>query len=153
MNYERTDQADRWYRMAEQKGAHYFASLYAQVRDKTYVPALTEDFELWKKDHIHASSWLSLLSRSKRKPESSDYKYIQWLNSTGKLDAYLERSVSYIYMRDLGKALDSPDTQTRIQRVVGDIKNYLLQSTATKGRELPEYMSVAGAYRWAQKEG
>lgn len=154
MNYERTDQADRWYRMAEQKAAHYFASLSAQVRDKTYVPALTEDFELWKKDHIHASSWLSLLSRSKRKPDSSDYyKYIQWLNSTGKLDAYLERSVSYIYMRDLGKALDSPDTQTRIQRVVGDVKNYLLQSTATKGGDLPEYMSVAGAYRWAQKEG
>lgn len=154
MNYECTDQADRWYRMAEEKAAHYFASLYAQVTAKSYVPVLTKDFELWKKDHIHSSSWLSLLSRRKKKPDSSDYdNYIQWLNYTGKLDAYLDRSVSYIYMRDLGKALDSPDTQTRIQRVVADVKNHFLHSTATKKGERPEYMSVAGAYRWAQKEG
>ncbi|QWU18408.1 polyprenyl synthetase family protein [Paenibacillus sophorae] len=154
MNEEFTDHADTWYRLAEQKAAQYFASLYAQVMEKTYVPILTKDIEVWKRNHVHHRSWLSFFSRGKRKPDSRDYhRYIGWLNYTGKLDDYLDRSVSYIYMRDLGKALDSPDTQTRIQHVVADIKKHLIHSTAAKRGDQPEYMSLAGFYRWAQKEG
>ncbi|WP_410511277.1 polyprenyl synthetase family protein [Paenibacillus sp. BR2-3] len=154
MNVEFTDQADTMYRLAEQKAAQYFASLYVQVMEKTYVPTLTKDLQLWKRSHIHQHSWLSFFSRGKRKPDSRDYhRYLEWLNYTGKLDDYLDRSVSYIYMRDLGKALDSSDTQTRIQRVVADIKNHLIRSTSTKRGDQPEYMSLAGFYRWAQKEG
>ena len=33
-----------------------------------------------------------------------------WLYYTGKLEDYLDRSVSYIFMRDLGKTLDSAAT-------------------------------------------
>ncbi|MBG9791629.1 geranyl transferase [Paenibacillus dendritiformis] len=154
MKYDMTDQAERGYRQAEQKAAHYFASLSAQVKSKTYVPALTADFELWQRDHIPSPSWLSFFSRTRRKPEASDYdKYMQWLNDAGRLDAYLDRSVSYMYMRDLGKALDSPHTQTRIQRCIAGIKKHLLPSTATNGGEQPEVLSLAGVYRWAQKEG
>lgn len=149
-----TDHADTWYRLAERKAAHYYASLYAQVKEKSYVTALTEDIQSWKRNHLHHHSLLSLFSRRKRKPDSSDYdNYIRWLNVTGKLDDYLDRSVSYIYMRDLGRALDSPDTRTRIQRVVADVKNDMIRSSAANGGEKPDYMSLAGLYRWAQKEG
>lgn len=146
--------ANTGYRLAEQKAFQYFASLYDQVMDKTYVTNLTEDIQIWKRNHIHHSSWLSFFSRGKRKPDTRDYyRYIQWLSYTGKLDDYLDRSVSYIYMRDLGKALDSADTQTRIQRVIADVKRYLLQSTSANGGDQPEFMNVAGVYRWSQKEG
>lgn len=134
MNEEFINQANTGYQLAEQKAVQYFASLYAQVVDKTYVTTLTEDIQMWKRNHIHHSSWLSFFSRAKRKPDTRDYhRYIQWLNYTGKLDDYLDRSVSYIYMRDLGKALDSPDTQTRIQRAIADIKKHLIQSTSANG--------------------
>ncbi|WP_198957516.1 polyprenyl synthetase family protein [Paenibacillus selenitireducens] len=154
MNVVYTDHADTWYRLAEQKAAQYFASLSVQVKEKTYVHTLTEDFQLWRRNHIHHHSWLSFFSRRKRKPDSKDsHRYIQWLNDTGKLDGYLNRSVSYMYMRDLGKALDSPDTETRIRRVVADIRNRLIDSSATNGENPSESMSLAGLYRWAQKEG
>ncbi len=147
-------QADTGYQRAEQKALQYFASLYNQVKDKTYVTSLTEDIHIWKRSHIHPSSWLSFFSRNKRKPDTRDYyRYIQWLSYTGKLDDYLKRSVSYIYMRDLGKALDSVDTQTRIQRVIADVKKYLLQPTRANRRDQPEFMNLAGIYRWSQKEG
>ncbi|CCI70386.1 geranyltranstransferase [Paenibacillus polymyxa M1] len=147
-------QADTGYQLAEQKALQYFASLYNQVKDKTYVTSLTEDIHRWKRNHIHSSSWLSFFSRNKRKPDTRDYyRYIQWLSYTGKLDDYLKRSVSYIYMRDLGKALDSADTQTRIQRVIADVKRYLLQPTHANRRDQPEFMNLAGVYRWSQKEG
>ncbi|MEE4568898.1 polyprenyl synthetase family protein [Paenibacillus polymyxa] len=146
-------QADTGYQLAEQKALQYFASLSNQVKNKTYVTSLTEDIHIWKRNHIHSSSWLSFFSRNKRKPDTRDYyRYIQWLSYTGKLDDYLKRSVSYIYMRDLGKALDSADTQTRIQRVIADVKRYLLQPTHANRRDQPEFMNLAGVYRWSQKE-
>lgn len=156
MNVALTEQADQWYRVAEQKAAQYFASLQAQVTDKTYVPALTEDFKVWKRNHIQHHSLLSLFSRAKRKPDSRDYdRYISWLNYTGKLEDYLHRSVSYMYMRDLGKDLVSSDTQSRIQRLAAKLKNQLIDSSrASKDRgDQTAFLSLAGFYRWAQKEG
>jgi hypothetical protein len=54
---------------------------------------------------------LSCLGRNK-KPDPPDYhRYIQWLEHAGKLDNYLDRSISYVFMRDLGKSQNSPDTR------------------------------------------
>ncbi|MGG1636660.1 polyprenyl synthetase family protein [Paenibacillus sp. NRS-1760] len=154
MNDKYTAQADTWYQLAEQKAAQYFETLNEQVKNKTYVTTLTEDIQLWKKNHIQHYSLLSFFSRGKKKPDSRDYhRYIWWLNYSGKLDDYLDRSVSYIYMRDLGKALDAPETQMRIQRVIADVKSHFIQPSTTNGGEQPDFMTLAGLYRWAQKEG
>ncbi|OMF17735.1 geranyl transferase [Paenibacillus amylolyticus] len=152
MNNVLTDQADAGYRLAEQKASQYFTSLRQQLMDNTYTTALTQDIYVWQKKHIHRFAWLSLLSPSKRKPDPRDvHRYIHWLNATGKLDDYLDRSISYIYMRDLGQALDSPDTQSRIQHVVQNTKKYFMGSaTGRKGQ--PDYISLAALYRWGQKE-
>lgn len=154
MNEEMTLQADQWYRLAERRAAQYFATLHEQVKENTYVPALTNDLQLWKKSHRGRHSLLSFFSQAIRKPDSRDYhNYIRWLDQTGKLDRFLDRSVSYIYMRDLGKSLNAPATQTRIQRVVADVKRHLIRSAAANGGAEPEFMSLAGLYRWARKEG
>lgn len=154
MNEEFTGQADTWYQQAEQKAAQYFESLQKSVSEETYVPILTKDIHAWKKDHIPHLSWLSIFSRKrKNRPESRDYhKYIGWLNYTGKLDDYLDRSVSYMYMRDLGKSLDSKATQASIQRLTRDLKDNLLSTKESNEVKQPDFMSFAGFYRWAQKE-
>ncbi|MGV2806273.1 polyprenyl synthetase family protein, partial [Clostridium perfringens] len=88
MNVAYTDYADTGYRRAEQKAAQYFASLYVQVKEKSYVPILTEDILLWKRKHIRRPSWLSFLSPGKKKPDTRDYhRYIGWLHYTGELDS------------------------------------------------------------------
>jgi len=153
MNEELIVDADTCYRLAEQKAVGYFASLYEKVKGKTYVTSLTEDIQLWQQNHIHRRTWLSFISRGKRKLATADnYSYIQWLKHTGKLDDYLDRSISYIYMRDLGKAMDSPDTHVKIQHVVADVKRRLIRSTEDKRGEQSEFFSIVELYRWAQKE-
>ncbi|MEH6941914.1 polyprenyl synthetase family protein [Bacillus sp. JJ722] len=150
MNEELITNADECYRVAEQRAAHYFTTLYGHLKQQTYVSTLTKDIQTWKSNHIHRRSIFSFLLRRNGKPDSKYYqKYIQWLNSTGKLDNYLNRSVAYIFMRDLGKALDLPDTQARVQRAADSLKQQLL--TKNQGDEL-ETFSMAGLYRWAQKE-
>lgn len=150
MNEELVKNADTCYRLAEERAADYFQSLYELVVQKTYIPTLTKDFQSWKQNHIHHPSLLSFFSRGKGKPDSHEYHhYIQWLDYRGKLDNYLERSISYIFMRDLGKGLDSSDTKNRVRRAVDNLKNHLTTDRGDK----TESFSMAGLYRWAQKEG
>ena len=106
MNEELLKNADACYRLAEQKAAHYFKSLSEQLVQKTYVPVLIKDIQSWKQNHIHPLPLLSFFSRGKGKSDSRGYHtYIQWLDYTGKLDNYLDRSISYIYMRDLRQSV------------------------------------------------
>lgn len=149
-----TKDADASYELAEQKAADYFKSLYTQVTEKTYVPTLTKEIQWWKSNHVQNNSLISFFSRRKKVPDVQDYRgYIQWLNYTGKLDNYLDRSISYIFMRDLGKALDSPDTQMRIQRVVNSLKEHLINSSSRKTEDKTDTISMVGLYRKAQEEG
>ncbi|MCQ6280486.1 polyprenyl synthetase family protein [Bacillus sp. EB600] len=154
MNEELIKNVDACYRLAEQKAADYFKSLTVQVLEKTYVTTLIKDIQSWKRNHIHHHSWLSFFSGRKGKPNHMGYyNYIQWLDYTGKLDNYLDRSISYLFMRDLGKALDSAETQTRVRSVVDSLKDYLTHSTSTDRGDKTETFSMAGLYRMAQKEG
>ncbi|MED4461002.1 polyprenyl synthetase family protein [Metabacillus fastidiosus] len=138
------------YRLAEQKAAYYFNLLSEQITDKSYIPVLTKDIKTWKQNNIRQYRFLSFFSGRKGKPDFRDYQnYIQWLNYTGKLDNYLDRSISYIFMRDLGKALASPRTQEKINRTVASLKNYLTKNP----REKTEIFSMALLYRIGQKEG
>ncbi|WP_188455124.1 polyprenyl synthetase family protein [Virgibacillus oceani] len=151
MNEELINSANSIYRQAEKKAAQYFKSLHEQVMKKTYAPLLTKDIKSWKHNHIHHHSFLSYLSRRKGKSNIQEgyHNYIQWLYYTGKLDSYLDRSISYIFMRDLGRDLNSTDTQTRIRSIVDSLKDYLIKDKSDK----PELFSMAGLYRFAQKEG
>ncbi len=154
MNEELIKKADASYRLAEKKAADYFKSLSVELMNKTYVTAITKNIQTWKQNHIHHHSLLSPFSRGKGKPDLRGYhNYIQWLDYTGKLDNYLDRSISYIFMRDLGKALNSPDTQNRIQNVVINLKKQLTHSITADGGGKTEMFSMAWLYRMAQDEG
>lgn len=150
-NEELMINAHACYQQAEQKAGDYFKILHQHALQKSYVPTLIKDIQSWKQSHIHHP----LLSLFKKKaPDSKGYSnYIRWLNYTGKLENYLDRSISYLYMRDLGKALGSPDTQVRVQRVVESLKNYLVHSHTTEQGDKTQDFSLAWLYRWAQKDG
>lgn len=153
MKRELKIRAEASYRLAEQNASDYFKLLHEQVIQKDFIPTLTNDFKSWKHNHIH-HSFLSLFLQGRRKPSPREYhNYIRWLDKSGKLDHYLKRSVAYIFLRDLGKDLDSPDTQTKIQRVVESMKGHLTNSSSVNQDEKIGVFSITGLYRWAQKEG
>ncbi|NMD72527.1 polyprenyl synthetase family protein [Bacillus sp. DNRA2] len=151
---ELINKTETGYTVAEQKAAHYLQLLISQVQEKSYVPALTKDIHSWKQNHLRTSSLLSYFSKRKKEASPRDYQhYIQWLNFTGKLDAYLERSIAYLYMRDLGKALSSPDTQLRVRQVASKLKKQLTQSPTSENRYIQEPFNMVSLYRKAQQDG
>lgn len=137
--------ANGCYKEAEEKAAEYFHSLYGQVKEEDYFKTITKDLQLWKSHHL--PSPFSFFFNKKRKTDSRGYHYtIRWLERNGKLDDYLDRSISYLFMRDLGKDMNSVDTKERIQRVVASLKSTLTAS------ENHESFSIENLYRMAQKE-
>lgn len=146
--------ADACYDMAKQKAENYFKSINEQALQKSYISILTKHINWWQCNHIHNNPLLHFILRKKGRPNPKDYNaYIQWLNYTGKLDNYLDRSISYIFMRDLGKALYLPETQKRIQSVVNDLKEHLIGTSGKRLEGKFDCISLAGLYRRAQEEG
>lgn len=137
------------YRDAEYKAKKYFETLNGYLETNEHLFQLLKDFHVWKKNHVN-HSFFTFFSQKNGKPREEDYKkYIKWLDSSGKLDNYLDRSVSYIFMRDLGQALDSKEITDKIQRTVNKVKTHLL---SVKDKNDFTY-SMSSLYRWAQKEG
>ncbi len=145
---------DTGYLRAEQKAAEYFASLHELVENRGYAAELTQEIRLWGRSHVRPA-WLSMFARKRRPSPNDCHRYIQWLNHTGGLDPYLDRSIAYIYMRDLGRAIDAPATQVKAKRTASAVKALLLSTAKQNGAQggLQAYLSSAGLYRWAQKEG
>lgn len=141
--------AEEIYQKAEQKAESYLKILQKQVSEKTFVTTLTTDIQLFKQNHVKQTSALfSKLRVKKYRTLSSSLNYIQWLETTGKLDHYLNRSISYIYMRDLGKVLDCEETEASVQKNIDHLKRYL----KTNREEQTAMFSMSKLYRWAQKE-
>ncbi|MEK4520796.1 polyprenyl synthetase family protein [Psychrobacillus sp. FSL W7-1493] len=142
--------ADECYRQANQKAAQYFDELHIQVKEKNYIPLLTEDIRIWKSNHVN-NPILSLFTKTKGNADTKDFNhYIQYLNYRGKLDSYLNRSISYIFLRDLGKSLDSHETQDRISDVVSSLKDKLTNSSG-EDTEVAGFNAVE-LYRMAKNE-
>jgi hypothetical protein len=73
MNEELRKNADASYRLAEEKAAQYFQSLYMQVNQKAFIPTLLKDLKFWKRNHIHRSSVLSFFSSESKKMDRQGY--------------------------------------------------------------------------------
>lgn len=154
MNEENIINPDTCYQSAEQKALQYFKTLQSHVLNRTYTPILKKDFQSWQKHHVHQQFFGSIYKNRKRNQNPDDFfTNIRWLEQNGKLEAYLKRSISYIYMRDLGKNLGLPDTQMRVDRTAAGIRKTLLEKSTGESSENREMFTLTGLYRFARKEG
>lgn len=152
MNVEQTIKAEENYLKAEARAINYFELLKEQVNTKSYTTVCLTDLHDWKRTHLQ-SSLMSRFSKRKVKPTQRYSHYINWLNQNGRLEQYLERSVSYIFLRDLGKTLDSPGTKKRINEIVQQLKGNLTSDKETTGSDLFGNFNKATLFRKAQQEG
>lgn len=152
---ENKEKVDRCYQRAEGKAAHYLSVLQEQIGSKSYASTLLDDLIKWKSRHLPTRTLVPFLRRGVKPPDSSDgMRYLAWLARVGKWDDYLERSVSYMYLRDLGQDLSDARTRTKIQRSVIEMKRQVDPSAETSnGTTAGEMLSPASLYRWAQREG
>lgn len=152
MNKKQTINGVEKYLKEEARAIEYFELLKGQLNTQNYISICSNDLNEWKKKHLQQTV-MSRFSKRNTKPAKRYSHYIRWLNQNGKLEQYLDRSVSYIFLRDLGKTLDSPDTEKRINEIVQNLKINLTNSRETVDSELFGNFNKVDIYRKAQKEG
>ncbi|SFM33700.1 Geranylgeranyl pyrophosphate synthase [Gracilibacillus orientalis] len=131
---------DQQYQTAEKKAQAYFQALVKQLDEPQFTAKLTEDMQAYQRHK--KSSFLNYDHIAL----TQDQQFLQKLGQKGMLDDYLHRSISYIYLRDLGRDITSTTMQQRIKSVAEDVKTYLHQHSNQ------DLFSLAKLYRIAEKE-
>src|SRR5690606_12172964 len=129
------------YEQIEKEAMEYFQNLHTYVQDGEYLQLLKQQLQTWKKDHF------SFISRGKF--SQSNYRlFVKGLADKGQLERYLNRSISYLYLRDLGKDLSSETTKKQINNAVQSMRKQLTENI--EGNQ--ELFSMYTFYSWAKKE-
>ncbi|MDX8045315.1 polyprenyl synthetase family protein [Gracilibacillus sp. S3-1-1] len=131
---------DQQYQQAEQKARSYFQALVDQLAGQQFPKKLTEYLQTYQKNKKVSFWHYDHIAITK------DQQFLQQLAKKGLLNDYLHRSISYIYLRDLGREFSTPETQVRIAHVAEGIKTALQHDTNQ------EWFNLAKLYRLAQKE-
>lgn len=153
MNLEYLNHIDESYDIAVERASYYFQELCQKLQQKEYAAALTKDFKAWKRKSSNRRYFQSMFSRfPSANPAKMDFKQsIKKLQNTSQLDPYLERSISYIFLRDLGEDVSSPETAAKIRRGVKNFKKQLTILTAKENQTNSGGLGLASIYRMAQK--
>lgn len=147
MDKEWSKKREESYQVQEKRAMEYFSELSHGVAAKTYASTLLEDLKIWEKQHVGKHSAVDFLMKRKNKPSRKNYhRYIKWLDGTKQLERFLDRSVAYIFIRDLGKSLTEADSGEKIERTKAFFKNKLIS-------DKNELFRMESLFRLAQKEG
>ncbi|MFI2855876.1 polyprenyl synthetase family protein [Paenibacillus sp. JSM ZJ436] len=151
-NQDNDNQAAGWYDKKAAQASQYFELLSASVHRQDYAEHLMEDVKAWKQQHLRPL--LSRLLQVRKEPRSAEnFTYLKYLQYNGRLNDYLSRSITYIYMRDLGASPENPAIQQRIQNLTVKIE-HLLEQHVNSNHEAANgnLFSFKDLYRWGQKE-
>lgn len=140
------------YKSSEKKAEEYFALLNKLVSQRIFGPFLNKRFLIWQKKHINILSYFPFFNTILKPQPKNINTYVKWLNRMGKLEKYLNRSIAYILMRDLGKNLSLPDTQKQIENVVRDLQQKLLDQVNTRHKKEADENIILWLYKKSQKE-
>ncbi|MGL5150110.1 MAG: polyprenyl synthetase family protein [Clostridium sp.] len=149
-NNEKTNQKQLSYELAEKRALEYYNSLNRFIENEEHFNKLIVELKLWRKRHRNTNMITSIIYSEKRKPKTNEYsKYIKWLEKSNCLENYLDRSISYIYMRDLGKDLTDINTTNSINKSVKELMDTLTKEN--KENDYNEDMKVS-FYKKSQEE-
>src|SRR5690606_1618246 len=125
-------------RKALDKASSYFDILSASVKKKDFERILRNDFRIWKQKHVKRRFPTVSFSKQQKKMKEDFLLYIRHLEEKGKLLPYLERSMAYIYMRDLGKDLSLPKPRQRIVYAAGNLHKFFREKVISENNRRSE---------------
>lgn len=121
------------YSLVEEKARKYFKLLEKELKNKTYLDYLKKDFKDFGIKHIEKPSIHSYITKKVMNPSKSDYNFVKWLEHKNILEEYLNRSVYYIFMRDLGEDLELESSKSKIEKITRRLRNYLINLDRSRG--------------------
>ncbi|MCW8879873.1 MAG: polyprenyl synthetase family protein [Kangiellaceae bacterium] len=123
------------YQKAEIKANWYFAEINQLANSSNYLVQLSHDYRQWassQKENGTKVNLSELESKQQLDAQLDTWSFLQKLEAEQKLKQYLTKSISYIFMRDLGKSLDDKSTRTKIDKTVKKLHRWIKKQTDHK---------------------
>ncbi|MGL5414407.1 MAG: polyprenyl synthetase family protein [Clostridium sp.] len=116
------EREDRIYNEASIYAGKYYDELHDIYTSTDYMETLKKDLEEWRDSHLKKTSISEKIIKRIDVNKLKGNKYLEYLDRKNTLDSYLERSISYIYMRDLGKNIYEKEIVKKIKKTTEKIK-------------------------------
>ena len=126
------------YHKAEIRANWYFAEISQLANSTDYLEALSDDYQDWddsQKESSHNVNLSELENKQQLNQKLDTWSFLQKLEAEQKLKQYLTKSISYIFMRDLGKSLDDKHTRDNIQKTVKRLHRWIKKQTGKQESE------------------
>ncbi len=127
------------YKKAETSASWYLNQIKSIARKDLYLEQLSEDFRDWSKQTTtnRYRQKLSELEKQLQLGEGIDsLSFLQKLELDNQLKSYLSKSLTYIFIRDLGKSLDDKHTQKTIESLVVRIQDWVKKQSSDADQSL-----------------
>lgn len=144
-------EADKCYTKADERGKKYYKELLNKTISDSTLKTLSLDFMNWKKQHKSKHSILSCCKNIQEPGYEDSQSYMNWLKNTNHLPGFLDRSISFLYMRDMGKSINDPKVKNEINLVTKKLLSHLENSEPIQLKSIDKQLSKV--YQLAKEEG
>ena len=126
------------YQHAYQQGLDYFDTLRTFSQQDLEVDLLAHELQHWQQQQPNALLWR--VSAKFNNPPLTEFKgTLRYLLKHQQLQAFIDRSVQYIYLRDLGKSLEHDSVQQKCKQTASQLQQWflaVLEQDSSKQMEL-----------------
>lgn len=145
------------YSDAQKRATDYTQALKQHTDQALSLPKLQRALTHWKRQSIgRYTTWTGWATRPIQTavPDQRHFRaYTRWLNKSHRLDRFLDNSITYIMLRDLGKNVTQPEVKNQIAERRQLIKDWILalakQSDAQKTDHMATLFKLAKAHHLA----
>lgn len=123
------------YKKAEKRANWYLTEVEKLTQNEAYLDTLLHDYQAWQNSNHQQSSnkrSLSFLTTPDIEDTSlNSWSYLEKLAAEKKLKRYLTKSISYIFLRDLGCDLGEKKTQKNIASTVTRLRRWIKKNSSS----------------------
>ncbi len=144
------------YQRAEKLALWYLQDLQQIVVDDEYLGRLGEDYQSWQVQQDQSGSKLNLSDLEAEQhigQQLDSWSFLQKLSAEKKLKDYLNKSITYIFMRDLGKSITDKDASRQINQTVSQIHRWIKRQSSQSNSDPQQQFSNNWLYRKAKRHG
>jgi len=124
------------YFKAEKKANWYINQIIQITQSDNYLESLNSDYRKWSslnaERNISSVSLSELEGKQQLDKKLDTWNFLEKLDAEKKLKIYLNKSISYIYMRDLGKSLSDKAVKKQINQAVKKTHQWIKKQSSSK---------------------
>lgn len=127
------------YQKMEKKALRYFSQLLALAKDDNSLALLTRFYQQWQMETTNNKDNLKLSlieQQMQRDTGNNSLTFLQKLAVDKQLKTYLDKSLSYIFMRDLGKSIKNKEVIKQIDKLSNQIQKWVRKGEGQGAAEL-----------------